>query len=161
MTLTLRTINRHAQLMGWGDHWGKTIWSSWTMMESRLDGFTKTPPRWIWSVNTSPFPAPPPNNGLAPTLEDAKQQGLQRHHADRPMGRERRAAGDGNAVGQSSQGVLRRLTKMVHPESHVSAFVAAAQNSKTDRQRRTVASDIADPCLHADLARLCRIPWQR
>jgi hypothetical protein len=29
---------------------------------------------WIWSVNTSPFPAPPPNNGLAPTLEEAKQQ---------------------------------------------------------------------------------------
>jgi hypothetical protein len=31
-----------------------------------------TSPRWIWSVNTSPFPAPPPNNGLAPTLEEAK-----------------------------------------------------------------------------------------
>jgi len=33
-----------------------------------------TSPRWIWSVNTSPYPAPPPNNGLAPTLEEANQQ---------------------------------------------------------------------------------------
>jgi hypothetical protein len=30
-------------------------------------------------VNTSPFPAPPPNNGLAPTLEEAKQQFKQRY----------------------------------------------------------------------------------
>jgi hypothetical protein len=36
-------------------------------------------PRWIWSVNTSPFPAPPPHNGLAPTLEEAKQQFNQRY----------------------------------------------------------------------------------
>jgi hypothetical protein len=27
MTLTLRTMNRHAQLMGWGDHWERrTMW---------------------------------------------------------------------------------------------------------------------------------------
>jgi hypothetical protein len=31
MTLTLRTMNEHAQLMSWGDHWGKTISSSWTL----------------------------------------------------------------------------------------------------------------------------------
>jgi hypothetical protein len=30
--------------------------------------------RWLWSVNTSPFPAPPPNNGLTSSLEEAKQQ---------------------------------------------------------------------------------------
>jgi hypothetical protein len=23
MALTLRTMNKHAQLMGWGDHWGE------------------------------------------------------------------------------------------------------------------------------------------
>jgi hypothetical protein len=27
---------------------------------------------WLWSVNTSPFPAPPPNDGLAKSLEEAK-----------------------------------------------------------------------------------------
>jgi hypothetical protein len=30
-------------------------------------------------VNTSPFPAPPPNNGLAKSLEEAKQQFKQRY----------------------------------------------------------------------------------
>jgi hypothetical protein len=29
---------------------------------------------WIWSVNTSPFPAPPPNNRVAPTLDEAKAE---------------------------------------------------------------------------------------
>ena len=28
--------------------------------------------RWLWSVNMSPFPAPPPNNGLTSSLEEAK-----------------------------------------------------------------------------------------
>jgi hypothetical protein len=29
-------------------------------------------PKWHWSINTSPYPALPPHNGIAPTLDDAK-----------------------------------------------------------------------------------------
>jgi hypothetical protein len=29
--------------------------------------------KWQWSINTSPYPAPPPHNGIAPTLDAAKQ----------------------------------------------------------------------------------------
>jgi hypothetical protein len=35
--------------------------------------------KWFWSVNTSPFPAPPPNNGIAKSLEEAKHQFKQRY----------------------------------------------------------------------------------
>lgn len=35
--------------------------------------------RWFWLVNTSPFPAAPPDNGLAKSLEEATQQFRQRH----------------------------------------------------------------------------------
>ena len=31
-------------------------------------------PKWHWSINTSPYSAPPPHNGYASTLDDAKQQ---------------------------------------------------------------------------------------
>ena len=81
MTLTLRRMNKHAQLMGWGDHWGEddfVILDDDGKSVGRIYKDT-TAPKWIWSVNTSPFPAPPPNNGLAPTLEEAKQQFKQRY----------------------------------------------------------------------------------
>jgi hypothetical protein len=42
--------------------------------------------RWLWSVNTSPFPAPPPNNGLASSLEEAKQQFKQRYEEMKTQG---------------------------------------------------------------------------
>jgi hypothetical protein len=45
-----------------------------------------TSPRWIWSVNTSPYPAPPPNNGLAPTLEEAKREFKARYEEMKRMG---------------------------------------------------------------------------
>jgi hypothetical protein len=76
MALTLRTMNKHAQLMGWGDHWGEDDFVILDDEKRSVGRIHKegTSPTWIWSVNTSPFPAPPPNNGLAPTLEEAKQQ---------------------------------------------------------------------------------------
>jgi hypothetical protein len=45
-----------------------------------------TAPRWIWSVNTSPFPAPPPNNGLAKSLEEAKHQFKERYEEMKAQG---------------------------------------------------------------------------
>jgi hypothetical protein len=65
MTLILRTMNKHAQLMGWGDHWGE---DDFVIVDE--DGRSvariykdSTSPRWIWSVNTSPFLAPPQRLG--------------------------------------------------------------------------------------------------
>jgi hypothetical protein len=40
----------------------------------------------VWSVNTSPVPAPPPNNGLAKSLEEAKQQFKQRYEEMKAQG---------------------------------------------------------------------------
>jgi hypothetical protein len=73
MPLILRTMDKHAQLMGWGDHWGDDDYVILDGERSvgRIHKDT-TSPRWIWSVNTSPFPCPPPNNGVAPTLDEAK-----------------------------------------------------------------------------------------
>jgi hypothetical protein len=46
VTLTLRTMNRHAQLMGWGDHWVRTI--MWCLIKADQSGastkrYTATP----------------------------------------------------------------------------------------------------------------------
>jgi hypothetical protein len=75
MTLILRTMKKH---MGWEDakddyvilHGEKSVGR---IYKEHGEG------RWSWSVNTSPFPAPPPNNGLAKSLEEAKQQFKQRY----------------------------------------------------------------------------------
>jgi hypothetical protein len=42
--------------------------------------------KWCWSVNTSPHPAPPPNNGLAKSLEEAKEQFKQRYEEMKAQG---------------------------------------------------------------------------
>jgi hypothetical protein len=76
MTLTLRTMDKHAQLMGWGDHWGKddfVILDRDRKSVGRIHEDTTHDARWIWSVNTSPYPAPAPHNGLAPTLESSQR----------------------------------------------------------------------------------------
>jgi hypothetical protein len=76
MTLTLRSMKKH---MGWDDAKDDfVILDENGRSVGRIHKDT-TSPRWIWSVNTSPFLAPPPNNGLAPTLEEAKQQFKQRY----------------------------------------------------------------------------------
>jgi hypothetical protein len=70
MTLILRTMKKH---MGWEDAKDDYVVLDSETSVGRIHKDT-TSPRWIWSVNTSPYPAPPPNNGLAPTLEEAKRQ---------------------------------------------------------------------------------------
>jgi hypothetical protein len=30
--------------------------------------------RWCWAINTSPYPAPPPHNGVTKALDVAKQE---------------------------------------------------------------------------------------
>jgi hypothetical protein len=76
MPLILRRMNHHAQLTG-----NTTGWSldDYVVLDQdrtvgRIHGVTiHGEPRWQWSINTSPYPAPPPHNGMATTLEDAKQ----------------------------------------------------------------------------------------
>jgi hypothetical protein len=70
MTLILRAMKKH---MGWEDAKDDYVVLDGGRSVGRIHKDT-TSPRRIWSVNTSPYPAPPPNNGLAPTLEEAKQQ---------------------------------------------------------------------------------------
>ena len=82
MTLILRSMKKH---MGWenaNDDYAvlddeKTVGRIYR--ERGED-------RWLWSVNTSPFPAPPPNNGLATSLEEAKQQFKERYKEMKAQG---------------------------------------------------------------------------
>jgi hypothetical protein len=76
MTLILRTMNKHAQLMRWGDHWGD---DDYLVVDQRRsvgriykEGHRDT--RWCWSINTSPYPTPPPHNGVTTTFDAAKQE---------------------------------------------------------------------------------------
>jgi hypothetical protein len=76
MTLILRRMNRHAELMGWSTGWSPDDYV--VLDQDRSVGriykeTTQSEPRWCWSINTSPYPAPPPHNGIAKSLEDAKQ----------------------------------------------------------------------------------------
>jgi hypothetical protein len=60
MTLILRAMKKH---MGWEDAKDDYVILDGETSVGRIHKDT-TSPRWIWSVNTSPYPAPPPNNGF-------------------------------------------------------------------------------------------------
>jgi hypothetical protein len=70
MTLILRTMKKHP---GWDDAKDDYVILDGEKSVGRIHK-DMTSPKWIWSVNTSPYPAPPPNIGLANSLEEAKQQ---------------------------------------------------------------------------------------
>jgi hypothetical protein len=88
VTLILRTMNRHAQLMGRGDHWGEDDYVVLDQGRSvgRIYKEVHGDPRWCWSINTSPYPAPPPHNGVTKTLDDAKQEFKDRYEEMKRMG---------------------------------------------------------------------------
>jgi hypothetical protein len=72
MTLILRAMKKH---MGWPDAKDDYV----VLDDERSIGRIHKDTTWFWSVNTSPFLAPPPNNGLAKSLEEAKQQFKRRY----------------------------------------------------------------------------------
>jgi hypothetical protein len=69
MTLILRTMKKH---MGWENAKDDYVILDGDRSVGRIYR-EHGEARWFWSVNTSPYPAPPPNNGLAKSLEEAKQ----------------------------------------------------------------------------------------
>jgi hypothetical protein len=74
--LILRPMNRHAEIMGYTTGWFQDDYV--VLDEDRTVGrihseTIRGEPKWLWFINTSPYPAPPPHNGIAQTLEDAKQ----------------------------------------------------------------------------------------
>jgi hypothetical protein len=82
MTLILRTMKKH---VGRGD--GK---DDYVVLDGGNSGGRiykeHGEARWFWSVNTSPFPAPPPNNSPANSLEEAKHQFKQRYEQMKALG---------------------------------------------------------------------------
>ena len=89
MTLTLRPMNRHAELMGWSADWPPNDYvvidherSVGRIYKESIHGELE----WHWSINTSPYPAPPPHNGLVKTLDDAKQAFKTRYEEMQRMG---------------------------------------------------------------------------
>jgi hypothetical protein len=88
VTLSLRPMNHHAQLMGWGDHWGEDDYVVLDRGRSvgRIYKEEQADPRWCWSIDTSPYPAPPPHNGVTTTLDAAKQEFRTRYEEMKRMG---------------------------------------------------------------------------
>jgi hypothetical protein len=89
MTLILRPMNRHAKLMGWSTDWPPDDYvvidgerSVGRIYKEAIHGELE----WHWSINTSPYPAPPPHNGISKTLEDAKQAFKARYEEMKRMG---------------------------------------------------------------------------
>ncbi len=82
MTLVLRTMKTH---MGWDDAKDDYVVLDRGKSVGRIYK-VHSEARWSWSVNTSPFPAPPPNNGLAGSREEAKQQFKQRYEEMKAQG---------------------------------------------------------------------------
>jgi hypothetical protein len=68
MTLILRSMKKH---MGWEDANDDYAVLDDEKTVGRIYR-ERGEDRWLWSVNTSPFPAPPPNNGLATSLEESE-----------------------------------------------------------------------------------------
>jgi hypothetical protein len=69
-------MNRHAEIMGYTPGWPQDDYVVLDEDRSvgRIHGVTiHGELKWHWSINTGPYPAPPPHNGVASTLEDAKQ----------------------------------------------------------------------------------------
>jgi hypothetical protein len=74
--------------MGWGDHWGE---DDYVLLDhgrsvGRMYKETHGEPRWCWSINTSPYPAPPPHNGVTKTFDAAKQEFKNRYEEMKRMG---------------------------------------------------------------------------
>jgi hypothetical protein len=61
------------QLVGWGGHWGDDDYVVLDQGRSvgRIYEEMHGDPRWCWSINTSPYPAPPPHNGVTKTRSKA------------------------------------------------------------------------------------------
>jgi hypothetical protein len=72
--------------MGWEEAKDDYIILDGDMSVGRIYKEVHGEARWFWSVNTGPYPAPPPNNGLAKTLEEAKQQFKERYEEMKAAG---------------------------------------------------------------------------
>jgi hypothetical protein len=81
-------MNRHAKLMGWGDHWGEDDYVVLDQGRSvgRICKEMHGDRTWCWSINTSPYTAPPPHNGVTKTLDAAKQEFKTRYEEMKRMG---------------------------------------------------------------------------
>jgi hypothetical protein len=69
-------MNRHAELMGWSTGWrpdDHVVLDQEKTVGRIYKEVIHSEPKWHWFINTSPYPAPAPHNGIAKTLEDVKQ----------------------------------------------------------------------------------------
>jgi hypothetical protein len=60
--------DENGKLMGWGDNWGESDYVArdygWSV--GRIHKEVHGDPRWCWSINTSPYPAPAPHTSAKP-----------------------------------------------------------------------------------------------
>jgi hypothetical protein len=71
MTLILRAMKKH---MRWEDAKDDYVVLDGGKSIGRVYKEVHGDPRWCWSINTSPCPAPPPHTGVTKTLDAAKQE---------------------------------------------------------------------------------------
>jgi hypothetical protein len=83
MTLILKTMKKH---MGWEDAKDDYVVLDGEKSIGRIYKQVPGDTRRCWSINTSPYPAPPPNNGVATTFDAAKQDFKTRYEEMKRMG---------------------------------------------------------------------------
>jgi hypothetical protein len=83
MTLILRSMKTH---MGWEDAKDDYVVLDGEKSVGRICKETHGDARWCWSINTSPYPAPPPHNGVTKTFDAAKQEFKTRYEEMKRMG---------------------------------------------------------------------------
>jgi hypothetical protein len=83
MTLILKTMKKHT---GWEDAKDDYVVLDGEKSVGRIYKEMHGDPRWCWSINTSPYPAPPPHTGVATTLAAAKQEFKARYEEMKRMG---------------------------------------------------------------------------
>ena len=82
MTLLLRKSNVQALKEGWVQVWADDDFS--VIENERAVGCIRAEvilgqPKWRWAINNVPHGLPPPHNGVANTLDDAKVAFKQRY----------------------------------------------------------------------------------
>jgi hypothetical protein len=83
MTLILRSMKKH---MGWQDAKDDYVVLDGDQSVGRIYKETHGDAKWCWSINTSPYPAPPPHTGVTKTLDEAKQEFKARYEEMKRMG---------------------------------------------------------------------------
>jgi hypothetical protein len=128
MSLILRTMNKH---LGWEDTKNDYVVLDRDQSVGRI--YKEHNGKWVWSVNTSPYPAPSPSNGVANSLEEAKQQFKQRYEEMKSQGVRPFSGDKAKPLPESPQNP-RKAKRPASPSQNLTVSRLRRRSSKTPPQ---------------------------